>query len=96
MNQLLTRLVKDVLVAALAVATGGGDAGAGEGDGCCCGGGADAAVPAVAAGAGGGASEPVKPVSEEHPAKAVSAIMPAMVLRKLRHSVPSLAPRSTM
>ena len=31
------------------------------------------------------------PVSDEQPAKAVSAIMPAIIVRKLRHSVPSLA-----
>jgi hypothetical protein len=50
-------------------------------------------VPALAAGvgAGGGDPEPVNPVSDEQPAKAVSAIMPAMIFRKLRHSVSSLA-----
>ena len=98
-NQPLTRLVKDVLAGALAVAVG---VGGGEGD---CEGGADGwggwggkvddvTVPAVAAGAGaagGGASGPVNRVNDEQPAKAVSAIMPAIVFRKRRHSVPSLA-----
>jgi hypothetical protein len=115
-NQLLTRLVKDVLAGAAGVAAGGGGGGGG-------GGAADAMVPAVAAGAGagtgadvtlpagaagagievtlpavaaagaGGADELVNPVSDEQPAKAVSAIMPAMIVRKLRHSVPNLASR---
>jgi hypothetical protein len=54
--------------------------------------GGDATEPALAAGAGGGGDpELVNPVSDEQPAKAVSAIMPAMIVRKLRHSVPSLA-----
>jgi hypothetical protein len=53
----------------------------------------DVTVPALAAGAGGGGGdpEPVNPVSDEQPAKAVSAIMPVIIFRKLRHSVPSLA-----
>ena len=124
MNQLLTRLVKEVLAGALAAA-GGGDGGGGD----CCGGRfddvtvpalADATVPALAGGGtdpafagdasvpapagdateppaagawagGGGDPELVNPVNDEQPAKAVSAIMPAMIVRKLRHSVPSLA-----
>ena len=105
-NQPLTRLVKEVLGGALAAAVGvgGGEGGAacGEGGSCGCAGACggrvdDVTVPALAAGAGaggGGDPEPVNPVSEEHPAKAVSAIMPAIIVRKLRHSVPSLAPGS--
>jgi hypothetical protein len=91
MNHCLTRPVKEVVGAALAVAAGGGEAGDG------CGGGAAAAAPAVAAGGcGGGDSEPVNPVNDEQPAKAVSAIIPTMVLRKLRHSVPGRASKSPM
>jgi hypothetical protein len=115
-NQLLTRLVKDVLARAAGVAAGGGGggggaavatapavaAGAGAGidvtvpavaAGAGAGAGIDVTLPAVAAGAGGGDPELVNPVSEEQPAKAVSAIMPAIIVRKLRHSVPSLASR---
>ena len=98
MNHCLARAPNEVLGAALAVAVGGGEAGAGEAGGgeaggCDgCGGGGAAAVPATAAGAcGGGDCEPVKPVNDEQPANAVSAIRPAMVLRKLRHSLPSPA-----
>lgn len=105
-NQPFTRLVKEVLAGALAVAVGvgGGEGGGdcegggndceGDGWGGCGGKVDDVTVPAVAAGAGaagGGASGPVKPVSDEQPAKAVSAIMPAIIFRKRRHSVPSLA-----
>ena len=56
--------------------------------------GMDVTVPAAAAGgagAGGGDPEPVNPVNDEQPAKAVNAIMPAITFHKLRHSVPSLA-----
>jgi hypothetical protein len=123
-NQLLTRLVKEVLAGGATAGAAGGGGGGGGGD---CGGAADAMLPAVAAGAGGGIDvtlpagaagagagagagidvtlpavaagvggadpEPVNPVNDEQPAKAVSAIMPEMIVRKLRHSVPSLASR---
>src|SRR5262249_56554734 len=89
----------DAMLPAVAAGAGGGidvtlravAAGAGAGAGI------DVTLPAVAAGAGagvgGGDPEPVNPVSDEQPAKAVSAIMPEMIVRKLRHSVPSLASR---
>jgi hypothetical protein len=91
-NQPLTRLVNEVLLAAGGGVAAGGAAGGGavaDAFACasgCPGGGADGGgAPAAAPGAGcvGSVSEPVRPVRYEQPVHAVSAMIPAMVLRKL-------------
>ena len=110
-NQLRTRLVNEVLLAAGGGAAGGGAAGggavvdalAGAPALACAPGGAGGApgagcTVAVAGPAGcvGNVSEPVSPVKYEQPVHAVSAMIAAMVVRKLptpcprRPSVPEM------
>jgi hypothetical protein len=85
-NQLLTRLVNEVVLVA-----GGGVAGGGavaDAFACAPGGGIAADGGGAPAAPGGGcvgsvSEPPVKPVRYEQPVHAVSAMIPAMVLRKL-------------
>ena len=104
LTRLVKEVLAGALAVAVGVGEGGGDCEGGGND--CAGGGGwggcggcggkvdDVTVPAVAAGAGaagGGIPDRSSPVNDEQPVKAVSAIMPAMIFRKRRHSVPSLA-----